>query len=108
VAIDFAYGEEYAISRPSVIRDGDLYRMWFSSRARPGADTYRIGYAESHDGVAWNRCDDRAGIDVSSAGWDAEMICYPCVFDAGGERYLLYNGNGYGKSGFGIAILEQD
>jgi len=108
VAIDFAYPQEYAISRPSVVRDADRYRMWFSSRGRPEADTYRIGYAESSDGIVWQRHDDLAGIDVSTDGWDAEMICYPCVFDAAGARYMLYNGNGYGRSGFGIAILEQD
>src|SRR5439155_1869930 len=43
VCIDFRDADEYAISRPCVVRDGDLYRMWFSSR---GA-AYRIGYAES-------------------------------------------------------------
>jgi hypothetical protein len=34
------------------------------------------------------------------------MIEYPCVFDHGGRRYLLYSGNGFGKAGFGIAVLE--
>jgi hypothetical protein len=43
--------------------------------------------------------------DVSEEGWDSEMMCYPYVFDHKGERYMLYNGNGYGKSGFGIAKL---
>jgi putative glycosyltransferase len=43
---------------------------------------------------------------VSLIGWDSEMIEYPFVFDHAGERYMLYNGNGYGKSGFGLAILN--
>ena len=47
-----------------------------------------------------------SGIDVSDDGWDSEMICYPFVFDHKGERYMLYNGNDYGKTGFGLAILE--
>jgi len=34
-------------------------------------------------------------------------ICYPYVFDHAGSRYMLYNGNGYGRTGFGIAILER-
>jgi hypothetical protein len=50
--------------------------------------------------------DSRAGIGVSASGWDSEMIEYPFVFDHAGARYMLYNGNGYGKSGFGIAVLE--
>ena len=78
--------------------------MWFSCRGR----TYRIGYAESADGRSWLRADERAGIGVSESGWDSESIEYPHVFDHGGRRYMLYNGNGYGKTGFGLAVLESD
>ena len=102
VAIDYAGDWEYAISRPSVIRDHDRWKMWYSFRG----ESYRIGYAESEDGVLWTRLDHEAGIGVSSAGWDSEMIEYPYVFDHQGGRYMLYNGNGYGKAGFGLAVLE--
>jgi hypothetical protein len=104
VAIDYANEEEYAISRPSVIKDPSCWRMWYSYRGH----FYKIGYAESNDGRTWVRHDHLAGIDVSPAGWDSEMIEYPFVFDHKGQRYMLYNGNGYGKTGFGIAVLEQD
>jgi hypothetical protein len=107
VAIDYRDEHEYAISVPRVIKDSDgLYRMWFSSRASKSEENYRIRYAESHDGIVWNRKDDEVGIDVSSEGWDSEMIEYPFVFDHKGKRYMLYNGNGYGKTGFGLAVLE--
>lgn len=102
VAIDFAGPHEYAISRPSVLRDGGTWKMWFSCRG----DAYRIGYAESTDGIRWQRKDDEAGIDISVEGWDSEMIEYPFVFDHRGSRYMLYNGNAYGKTGFGLAVLE--
>jgi hypothetical protein len=102
IAIDFLSDAEYAISRPSVVRDRDGWKMWFSHRG----SSYRIGYAESCDGIHWERLDSRCGIDVSGSGWDSEMIEYPFVFDHGGARYMLYNGNGYGKTGFGLAILE--
>ena len=102
VCIDFADASEYAIARPCVLRDDDRYRMWYSHR---GA-AYRIGYAESGDGLTWERMDSRAGIGVSDEGWDDEMIEYPCVFDVGGRRYMFYNGNGYGRTGIGRAILE--
>ncbi|MFO0926417.1 MAG: hypothetical protein U0736_05180 [Gemmataceae bacterium] len=104
VCIDFRDPSEYAISRPSVVKDADGYRMWYSYR---GA-AYRIGYATSADGVCWQRRDDEAGIDVSPTGWDAGMIEYPHVFDHAGGRYMLYNGDGYGRTGFGLAVLEQD
>ena len=109
VAIDFKNGYEYAISRPTVIKDAsNNYKMWYSFRAQENIETYRIGYAESKDGINWIRKDKEAGIDISEEGWDSEMICYPYVFDYKGERYMLYNGNGYGKSGFGLAVLEEE
>ncbi len=103
VAIDFANDQEYAISRPSVIRDDNRWKMWYSYRGQ----SYRIGYAESEDARQWRRLDSQVGIDVSITGWDSEMIEYPHVFDHKGQRYMLYNGNGYGKTGFGLAVLEQ-
>lgn len=102
VAIGFDFPGEYAICKPCVIRDGDVLKMWFCSRG----ETYRIRYAESRDGVRWERRDEPGGIDVSSDGWDAEMIEYPFVFDQGGSRHLLYAGNGFGRTGFGLATLE--
>jgi hypothetical protein len=100
VVIGYAPGE-YAISRPSVLKDGDTYRMWFASRGHK----YRIAYAESVDGLDWIRKDEEAGITVSEDGWDSDMLCYPHVFDHAGERYMLYNGNDYGKTGIGLARL---
>ena len=100
IAINFRNGE-YAIGRPCVLRDGDRYRMWYSYR---GA-AYRIGYAESADGLVWQRRDDEAGIAVSQSGWDASMVEYAAVFDHAGARWMLYNGDGYGRSGLGLAVL---
>lgn len=104
VCIDFASPAEYAFGRPCVVRDGDVYRMWYSVR---GA-AYRIGYAESRDGLQWTRMDEAAGIDVSSSGWDAEMIAYPVVVADGGREYMLYNGNDYGRTGIGLAVRDRD
>ncbi len=101
VAINYADDSEYAIARPSVVKDPEIWRMWFSYRG----EAYRIGYAESIDGKSWKRLDHLAGIDVSAMGWDSEMIEYPFVFDHKGQRYMLYNGNDYGRTGFGIAVL---
>ena len=104
VAIGFVHPNEIAIARPTVVRDGDLWRMWFCYR---GSDfPYRIGYAESENAIQWIRQDARVGIASSEDGWDSEMICYPHVFNHSGRRYMLYNGNGYGASGIGLAILE--
>lgn len=108
IAIPFRDEYEYALGVPRVKHDVDCWRMWFCSRATRDVSTYRIRYAESADGITWQRKDASVGIDVSPSGWDSEMICYPFIFDHGGERYMLYNGNGYGKTGFGIALLEKE
>ncbi len=106
VCIDYRHPGEYAISVPRVVVDPDRCRMWYAYRGSARSETYRIGYAESDDMLSWRRLDDRSGIDVSPGEWDGEMICYPFVFDHAGARYLLYNGDGYGRTGLGIAILE--
>jgi hypothetical protein len=102
VAVPPAHPGEYAFARPCVVRDGALLRMWYAFRG----ESYRIGYAESHDGRAWTRKDREAGISTSPGEWDSDSIEYPAVFDHGGARYMLYCGNGYGKTGFGIAVLD--
>jgi hypothetical protein len=102
VAIDYKDRQEYAISRPSVLEENGIWKMWFSCRG----NAYQIGYAESGDGMVWERMDSLAGLHPSEKGWDSEMVEYPFVFDHKGSRFLLYNGNGYGQTGFGIAVLD--
>jgi hypothetical protein len=101
VCIDFKSEDEYAIGRPCVLKQNGIYSLWYSYRG----ESYRIGYAESMDGIHWERKDEQVGIDVSPTGWDSEMIEYAHVFDHRGEQYMLYNGNGYGKTGIGLAVL---
>jgi len=96
--------DEYAVGRPAVIHDGRLYRMWFSIRSF--SELYTIGYAESADGLQWERKDERAGIAKAESGWDSEMICYPNVVHVNGRTLMFYNGNGRGLTGFGYAVLE--
>jgi hypothetical protein len=112
VCIDFKTSGEGGIARPSVLKDGQIYRMWYSYRGGSDyrtnrAHSYRIGYAESLDGLEWVRKDNDVGITVSETGWDSEMIAYPFVIDVNDKRYMFYNGNGFGKSGVGYAVLAE-
>lgn len=104
--VDLTHPGEYALSKPFVIKKSDIYHMWYSYRGNGDIQTYRIGYARSQDGVNWERLDKIAGIDVSPSGWDSEMICYPDIFEYRGKLVMLYNGNGYGRTGFGVATEE--
>lgn len=105
--------EHEATARPSVIYEDGLFKMWYSKRSivdfrtNPKAQ-YRAGYAESEDGLKWIRKDEEVGIDVSSEGWDSEAIAYPYVIDAGDRYLMFYNGNGFGRTGFGYAECAKE
>lgn len=102
IAIDFGGADEYAICKPCVVKDGTGYRMWFCARG----ETYRIFEAHSDDGIIWRRLPGLA-LDVTPGAWDSDMVEYPFVFDHGGQRFMLYAGNTFGKTGFGMAVQER-
>lgn len=110
--VEAAHGE--AIGRPCVFRRGEGYGMFYSYRSTTDYRTnpqqgYRLGYAESRDGLDWTRLDHQTGIAPGAPGeWDAEMMEYCWLQPNGGDKYLLYNGNGFGKSGVGLAKLVSD
>ena len=95
----------------TIFKYNNFYHMLFSFRHgvnfREKKDLgYRIGYAKSKDLMTWERNDEILNLKVSSHGWDSEMICYPHLFKLNGEINLLYSGNYFGKSGFGLAQLD--
>ncbi len=95
---------------PTVICLDGVYHMYFCYRQADGFRTdksrgYRIGYARSYDLENWARDDDAGGISVSEDGWDSDMQCYPHIFACDGQIYLLYNGNEFGRLGFGAARM---
>lgn len=95
---------DHVVTTPCVLKEKGVYKMWYSYRGRK----YRIGYAESSNGRTFTRMDEKVGIDVSEDDWDSDMVCYPCVFDLRGVRYMIYCGNEYGKTGFGLAVLVEE
>ena len=104
VCIDFANEDEHAFGRPFVYRDGGIYKMFYSVRTR--SKGYRLGYAESRNGIDWTRKDAEVGIGVSDSGWDSQMIEYANIFRYKGKTYMFYNGNNMGETGFGYAVLK--
>ena len=98
--------------RPTVLKINQCYHMWFcyrnvSSFRTCKNDSYKIGYAYSFDLYTWYRNDDLSGINLSDNDWDSEMQAYPYVLKIKNNIYLFYNGNNFGKDGFGYAILDQ-
>lgn len=110
VSLELKSFKEGGLTRPCVVMEEGRYKMWYcyrgikDYRVNP-SNSYRIGYAESLDGIHWDRMDERAGIDVSENGWDSEMVTYAHVYKYKGNKYMMYNGNGFGRSGIGYAAL---
>lgn len=104
IAIDLR-DDETNISRLSIIEEDGLYKAWFPFKKRSMG--YRIGYAESIDGIRWERMDVDVGIDVSSDSWDSEALDKVEVLKHKGKKYMLYNGNEFGKGGIGLAVFKQ-
>lgn len=104
-------GKNEAIAQPCVVQEGDKYYMWYSYRKTLDyrvnrENSYRIGYAESEDGINWTRKDEEANITISESGWDSEMVEYPYVIKVKDRYLMFYNGNGFGQSGIGVAVSK--
>ena len=92
---------------PTVVCVDGVYKMWYlGNDSFTRVSSMSLGYAESDDGLEWLRLDEQIGLEKSATGWDSEMICFGATVDYGGKRYMFYNGNNYGETGFGVAILE--
>lgn len=105
-------GPDESQALPSVIKIGSRYHMFFCYRESfdfriNTGKGYRIGHAWSDDLVRWNRDDENPLLEGSSGGWDSDMQCYPHVFEHRDHVYILYNGNEFGRYGFGLAVLEK-
>ena len=93
------------------IKEDGIYKMWYTYRGAKDyrtnkANSYRIGYAESFDGKVFERKDEKFQFDVAESGWDSIMQTYPNVIKYDNKYWVFYNGNGFGKSGFGYATFE--
>ncbi len=98
--------DEYGLTTPSVFFENGIYKLIYSIRSI--SKGYRLGYAESTDGLNWTRMDERMDIEVSASGWDSEMICFGNIFKHKDKTYLFYCGNHYGMGGMGYAVLKEE
>lgn len=104
--------EECQACADVTFRDG-IFHMFFSYRPSQGykepGSGYSIGYASSPDLLTWSRRDDLAGMRPSKGdGWDSQMTSYGHVFCVDGVTHMLYQGNGMGHTGIGLARLADE
>jgi hypothetical protein len=103
--------DSFLTYRPYVLKDGDLWRMWYNGSTKPFNDCHapagqsplandrRIGYAESSDGVNFTKMNDGPGLGGSvlplgAAGEiDAQQVGYVWVLKDGDQYKMYYSAN---------------
>lgn len=103
-------GSDESQALPTVIGIGKRHHMFFCYREsfdfrQTTGRGYRIGHAWSDDLVNWVRDDEQPQLAGTPNDWDSDMQCYPHIFECDEKIYLLYNGNEFGRYGFGLAEL---
>jgi predicted GH43/DUF377 family glycosyl hydrolase len=104
-------GTDECQALPTVIQHDGRWLMVFcyreatDFRSNP-ARGYRLGCATSNDLLSWAREDLTLAGDSRPTSWDTDMQCYPHLVRVGERLCLLYNGNEFGRYGFGLAELS--
>jgi predicted GH43/DUF377 family glycosyl hydrolase len=101
--------EQTDVSDPSVLYNGSAYMMWYTGQDATARD--RIGFADSLDGITWNKHISNPIVDLGLAGsWDSVYVYAPTVIFNGGSYQMWfagYNGTnvriGYATSPNGIS-----
>lgn len=111
-ALDLTDGEA-GLGRPSVLPGPAGLRMWFSHRGvdrfrSADGDAYRLQHAASVTGRQWQRdASDLAwNPPPAPTDWDGWMQAYPCVLPWRNGLVMFYNGNDFGRGGFGWAVSQ--
>jgi hypothetical protein len=105
-AIEVSQADEHGLGRPWVLRtESGGYDMFYCVRRRSHA-AYRLGHAESDDGLTWRRRDADLGLDAGPEPYDNKAIMYAAPIRVGNRTYCFYNGNDFGREGFAVAIRE--
>ena len=103
-------GDDESQALPTVHKIAEHYHMFFGYREsfdfrHTKGRGYKIGHAISRDLETWVRLDDSLVIEGGEGEWDSDMQCYPHIFEYSEKIFMLYNGNNFGRDGFGLAEL---
>jgi len=106
LVLDITAEDEHGFGRPWVLPMANGgYSMNYSVR-RKSLGAYRMGYAESPDGLEWLRKDELLGLDAGPDSFDAEAIMYAAPIAVGGRTWCYYNGNDFGRDGVALALRD--
>jgi predicted GH43/DUF377 family glycosyl hydrolase len=92
---------------PSVIFDGSMYGIWYTSGPAYGMGA-KIGYATSKHGIALTKDANNPILSVGSSGaWDAGGVENQCVVQSQGGYLLYYDGYGTGQTSLNYIGVAQ-
>lgn len=105
-------GWEDDINRNCVIKDGDVYKMWYTGQANGKS---AMGYAESDDGIHFERKTPKP-IIFPEHSWENLSVMNPCVLKEDGKYRMWYaagetyepNVIAYAESSDGIKWVKRE
>lgn len=98
--------DEMGLARPwQFYFNGNKFLMFGVRKLINGKLIYKDFGLAMYANNQWQRL---SNLKFSSSGqeWDSEMTCYGAIVEINNTPYMLYNGNGNGIGGVGIAKLE--
>jgi predicted GH43/DUF377 family glycosyl hydrolase len=112
-------GWEDDLNRPSVLKRGGAYHMWYTGQVKPGArDGHSwIGYATSPDGVTWKRLSDKPVLSSDQPWEKVAVMCPSVIWDESARRFRMWysggeqnepNAIGYATSPDGLTWMKNE
>ena len=80
--------DRFAIEHWTVVRKDHRFAALYAGEADSDRH-WRIGYAESDDGIAWTRAGQPVLEPGPSGSWDSYFVIPAAVLEAG-DQYLMY------------------
>lgn len=91
------------LNHPCVIRNDGLFEMWFSGH--DVFEHYRIGYANSEDGINWDYISEEPVLDIgASETWDDIAVYRPSVIIDDHQYKMWYSGYNGSRHRVGYAL----
>jgi predicted GH43/DUF377 family glycosyl hydrolase len=98
-------GWEDEVNRPVVIKDGGMYRLWYTGQAKGKS---WIGYATSKDGTSWERASGKPVLSPEQPWEGVAVMCPHVLYDDKEKVYRLWYSGGeqYEPNAIGYATSE--
>ncbi len=103
--------DDHLVGGPSVLYEGNIYKMWYHGQSSPLGRGLRIGYAISEDGIQWQKINgDKTAECVLDNGetWDKDTSHPHVLYDQEENIYKMwYWGHDWGMvSDIGYAFSD--